>query len=84
MELYPDHMLVAILLDIYYRRARVIKEIVGSYLDYRATKQDLSTIFVLLQKSGHFSSLGELSRELDLWCNKYSKVYTSLALNFNN
>jgi hypothetical protein len=84
MELHPDHMLVAVLLDIYHGRARVIKEMVRSHPDYRAAKQDLSTIFALLQKPGHFSSPGELSRELDLWCNKYSTVYASSALNFDD
>ena len=46
MQLHPDHMPVAVLLDIYYRKARVIKEIVRSYPDYRTTKQDLLTICI--------------------------------------
>jgi 4-hydroxy-L-threonine phosphate dehydrogenase PdxA len=82
LQLYPNHLPVSVLLDIYHGRARVIKEMIKTHPDYRAAKQDLSTIFSLLQKFGHFASPGALSREFDAWCTKYSQVYASSALTF--
>jgi hypothetical protein len=81
-DCFPNHLPVAVLLDIYHARSRIIKEMIKTHPDFRVAKQDLTTIFATLQIFGHFPSPSSLSKELENWCQKYSIVYASSALNF--
>jgi hypothetical protein len=47
LQYFPSHTLLAILLDIYYVKARVVKKMNKYHPDFRAVKQNLTTIFVL-------------------------------------
>jgi hypothetical protein len=48
------------LLDIYDAKTRIIKEISKYYLDFRAAKQNLVSIFAIIQQYDHFPTLNDL------------------------
>jgi hypothetical protein len=48
------------LLDIYHAKTRIIKKINKYYPDFRATKQNLTTIFATIQQYGSYPTLNEL------------------------
>jgi hypothetical protein len=44
--------------------------------NFRATKQDLASIFATIQQYGHFPTSDDLIDEFEEWYSKYSIVYT--------
>jgi hypothetical protein len=50
LQYFPSHLFLAILLDIYYAKARIIKEINKFHPDFRVAKQNL-TIFLQLSNN---------------------------------
>jgi hypothetical protein len=48
-----------------------------NYPNYKSTKKDLSKLFTLIQKMGHFPTSNELSVAFDDWCLQYSIIYPS-------
>ena len=69
--------------NIYHARARVIKEMSEYYPDFRAAKQDLASIFATIQQYGHFLTSYDLVDNFEEWCSKYSVVYTTTILSFD-
>ena len=83
LQCHPSHLSVAVLLDIYHARARVIKEMSKYHPDFRAAKQDLSSIFATIQQYGHFPTPDDLVDDFEEWYSKYSVVYTTTILSFD-
>jgi hypothetical protein len=83
LQCHPGHLSVAVLLDIYHARARVIKEMSKYHPDFRAAKQDLASIFATIQQYGHFPTPDDLVDDFEEWCSKYSVVYTTTILPFD-
>jgi len=84
-ECFPDAPLqLPVLLDIYHGRVRILKEMNKQHPDYRAGKSDLSTIFAKLQTPGAFGTPNDLAKEFMKWAAKYSVVYSSLTLSFDD
>jgi hypothetical protein len=60
LQYHPNYLSIAILLDIYHARAKIIKEMSKYHPNFRAIKQDLASIFVTIQQYGHFPTLDDL------------------------
>jgi hypothetical protein len=80
---FPKDIQIAVLLDVFHARARVLKEMSKSHPDYRVAKSDLTSIFSKLQVYGSYSSAKYLSQDFDNWLLKYSIIYPSSALTFS-
>jgi hypothetical protein len=64
-QYFPNHISVAILLNIFHAKTRVIKEMNKYHPDFRATKQDLTTIFAIIQQYGSYPTSNELIEDFE-------------------
>jgi hypothetical protein len=71
------------LLDIYHAKVRTIKEMSKYHPNFRAIKQDLTSIFAIIQQYGHFPTPDNLIDNFEEWYSKYSIVYTTIILSFD-
>jgi hypothetical protein len=83
-QFFPNHISVAVLLDIYHAKARILKEMNKYYPDFRVAKQDLTTIFATIQQHGSYPTPNDLIEDFEDWCDKYSIVYKTLTLSFKD
>jgi hypothetical protein len=51
--------------------------------NFRATKQDLASIFATIQQYGHFPTPDDLIDDFEEYYSKYSIVYTIIILFFD-
>lgn len=82
-ECFPKELSVEVLLDIFHGRERIFRAMNKNHPDYRPAKKDLSRLFTLIQKMGHFPTSNELSVAFDDWCLQYSIVHPSSVLTFD-
>ena len=65
LQCFPSHTPLAVLLDIYHAKARVTKEINKYHPDFRAAKQDLTTIFATIQQYGAYPTSDDLIKDFE-------------------
>jgi hypothetical protein len=64
-EYFPKELSVEVLLNIFHGRERIFRAMNKNYSDYRPAKKNLSKLFTLIQKMGHFPTSNELSVAFD-------------------
>jgi hypothetical protein len=77
-EYFPKKLSVEVLLDIFHGRERIFRIINKNHPNYRPTKKNLSILFTLIQKMGHFPTSNELFVAFDNWYFQYSIVIQAL------
>jgi hypothetical protein len=82
-EYFPKELSVEVLLDIFHGRERIFRTINKNHPNYRPAKKNLSRLFTLIQKMGHFPTLNKLSVAFNDWCLQYFIVHPSSILIFD-
>jgi hypothetical protein len=82
-ECFPKELSIEVLLDIFHGRKRIFRAMNKNNQNYRPTKKNLSKLFTLIQKMGHFPTSNELFVAFDDWCLQYFIVHPSFILTFD-
>jgi hypothetical protein len=64
-QCFPSHIFLAILLDIYHAKAKIVKEMNKYYPDFRATEQNLTIIFATIQQYGSYPTPDNFTEEFE-------------------
>ena len=84
LDCFSEEVEVSVLLDIFHAKMRIIKDIPRSHPDYRVAKQDIAAIFNNIQKYGYYPLPQDLVDDFDTWVDKYSVVYSTSYLSFDD